>query len=362
LIIQQDQGLTSSSDGAHIEGWVTLSTPRAEGGPLKANEQWQARQAQSEITHQFKVRYSKALADLTGSVRAIFRGRLLHVAGVRDADERRVELIFDCIEAPDASNVTSCALTSTATTTTYSTPGSYTFDSNSKTLAAVRAWGAGGGGGTVGGGGGGGHASGVPTNAPTSIAITIRGGGVHRTASPGATAATWDSGASYVRATAGACGQSQGVGTGGTGQTAGNVGTVVTKTGGDGDADDGGGGSSAGTGANGNSATSSTGAAAVTGGGAGGNATVDGSAPGGGGGYDADGGADKVEIDWMALVVVTSPYPHGLSTGATIRLKGTSLYDGDWTITVISSTTFSLDGSTYTTATGPGGRWTLLTP
>ncbi len=102
LTIQQDRP-TRGSDGGAIENWVTLATVWAEGGPLTGNLAWKAKQAQSEITHQFKIRYGAVLSDLSGSVRLILKGRVLSLQDARNVDEKNKEWELDAIEAPDSS-------------------------------------------------------------------------------------------------------------------------------------------------------------------------------------------------------------------------------------------------------------------
>lgn len=55
-------------------------------------------------------------------------------------------------------------------------------------------------------------------------------------------------------------------------------------------------------------------------------------------------------------VVVRTGAEHGLSTGESVILTGTTLYDGTYAITVIDSTHYSLDDSICTRST-VGGSW-----
>lgn len=110
VTIQQDQGTTRDDNGEHIPDWVTLATVWASVEPLTSREIWAARQTQSDATHKVTVRYSNVLADLSGSVRLIFRGRLFHMTGNVNPDERRVSLVLECTEAQDASNIDSLTL------------------------------------------------------------------------------------------------------------------------------------------------------------------------------------------------------------------------------------------------------------
>lgn len=61
----------------------------------------------------------------------------------------------------------------------------------------------------------------------------------------------------------------------------------------------------------------------------------------------------------LTAAVVTTAAEHGLSTGARVSLAGTSHFNGTWTITVIDSTSFSLDGSTDA-GDSSGGNWFQL--
>jgi len=53
------------------------------------------------------------------------------------------------------------------------------------------------------------------------------------------------------------------------------------------------------------------------------------------------------ENDGDGVALVTSP-THGLTTGQQVTLKGTAAYDGTYTVTVASPTTFTLGAGTYT--------------
>lgn len=66
--------------------------------------------------------------------------------------------------------------------------------------------------------------------------------------------------------------------------------------------------------------------------------------------------------DVSVAVLVTTKYPHGLSTGATVRISGTGLYDGDYVVTVTGATTFRLNESTYASSLSNAGKWVLVTP
>lgn len=103
VTIQQDQGTSRDDNGEHIEDYQDLATVWAEVKPLSGRELWAARQTQSEVTHRVTVRYSSALADLTGSIRVIHRDRAFHMDSVLNTDERRRELVMMCIESPDFS-------------------------------------------------------------------------------------------------------------------------------------------------------------------------------------------------------------------------------------------------------------------
>lgn len=58
-------------------------------------------------------------------------------------------------------------------------------------------------------------------------------------------------------------------------------------------------------------------------------------------------------------VTIRSENDHGLSTGAFVEIAGTTEYDGQWFITVLSVSDFDLDGATYTTDVG-SGTWQQL--
>ncbi len=105
LTIQQDQPTTREADGSSIPNWTTIATVWAEGGPLAGRELWQAQQAESEVTHRFKVRWSSAINDLSGSVRIFLRDRLFHLVDYLNLEEWNKELQLDCKEAPDQRRV-----------------------------------------------------------------------------------------------------------------------------------------------------------------------------------------------------------------------------------------------------------------
>ncbi len=102
LTIQQNRP-TRGSDGGPVDSWVTLATVWAEAVTLKGVERWMARQVQEATLTIWRVRYSSLLADLTGSVRVIFKGRVFHLKDVTDVDERRKTIEMTCEEATDQS-------------------------------------------------------------------------------------------------------------------------------------------------------------------------------------------------------------------------------------------------------------------
>jgi type IV pilus assembly protein PilY1 len=58
------------------------------------------------------------------------------------------------------------------------------------------------------------------------------------------------------------------------------------------------------------------------------------------------------------LIQITTATPHGFSTGNTVKVRsvgGTTEANGDWTVTGITDTSFSLDGSTYAHPYTSGG-------
>ena len=220
------------------------------------------------------------------------------------------EVLVDCPSEYDPSE---------SHTETYTTAGTYTFDSAGKVVTLIQVWGAGGGGATAGGetgdafggGGGGGFRSGTPTNTPTSLTVVVRAGGAAQTSTSGVySSVSWDSGSSYLRANTGQCGVPVQSGTGGGGSYAGNVTLVGAYTGGTGGsttvpaeagADGGGGAGSAGNGGNGGSGAGA-GGTPDGGDGAVSSSGSPGEQPGGGGPGDyaspGAGGAGKVVVTW----------------------------------------------------------------
>jgi SPP1 family predicted phage head-tail adaptor len=107
VTVQQNQPSAQASDGTPLDNWVNLGPPVwADITVLTGQELWFARQAQSEVTHKIAVRYSSALADLTGSIRVLYQSRTFHVQWVENVDERNRTLVLHCTEAPDRNAAT----------------------------------------------------------------------------------------------------------------------------------------------------------------------------------------------------------------------------------------------------------------
>lgn len=103
LCILKDDGTDRDTSGEHTPAWETVATVWAEGGPLRGDEVFAARQAQVEVTHRFKCRWGSSIDDLRGDVRVVLLpgGKVLHLLTATNADERGREIQLDCKEAPD---------------------------------------------------------------------------------------------------------------------------------------------------------------------------------------------------------------------------------------------------------------------
>lgn len=220
----------------------------------------------------------------------------------------KVSAVRVSVEGPKSAEAN--GLVVVATTQVYTTPGTFTFNAAGKTITAIRVWGGGGGGAsTGGGGGGGGFASGVPTNSPASLTVTLQGGGavdLHTTGNT--TQVTWDAGASIIASGWGQCGNPVQAGEGGNGLTAGNVTSTAMHPGGNGIYGGGGGAGSGGPGGSADGVTGGVGGFPDGGAGASENSDDNGGSPGGGGsggmvgqivGFASPGGNDRVEIEYF---------------------------------------------------------------
>lgn len=77
--------------------------------------------------------------------------------------------------------------------------------------------------------------------------------------------------------------------------------------------------------------------------------------------YDLSGSVSNAADNGSGLIRITTSVAHGLSTNDYVYLTnvgGTVEANGEWKITVLSTTTFDLQGSTFTHAWTSGGSWT----
>ena len=278
-----------------------------------------------------------------------------------------------------------CSPSVLATTTNWTSSGTYTWvaPGSGNYAVQVECWGGGGAGGGAakvsgspyiagGGGGGGAYASSMVTvTGGTSYSIVVGGGGVGTTNLAGTAATGGSGGNSYfyagITTNVLAVGGSGGVGTngsatftgvGGAGGAAGSCVGTITFSGGSGatgvpgsgsGGNGGGGGGSGGSAAIGNASSSVTGATAVTGGGPGGNGSATGiqgsgaspaSGPGGGGGGSTSHAA-------------ASKFPGGNGYSGEVQVTITTTSPSVTTLaaTILTTTSATINGS----VTGNGG-------
>jgi len=74
---------------------TTRATVWGEVKPLSGKELWRAQQIQPEVTHQVTVRYT---SDLVPERHLVHDGRSLHILGISDRDERKIEQTLLCKE------------------------------------------------------------------------------------------------------------------------------------------------------------------------------------------------------------------------------------------------------------------------
>jgi len=100
--ILQLQSIATSKDsvGQSIETWSDIAVVWASVNALSAREQWWAQQTQATTTHLITCRYD---ARITPGTRFKLGERVLNIDGVRDTDERHVEMIVNCTESKDES-------------------------------------------------------------------------------------------------------------------------------------------------------------------------------------------------------------------------------------------------------------------
>lgn len=80
-------------DGA----WVEVATVWAAVDPLTARELLAGGQVEHACTHRVRMRW---LSGVTSAMRVVHAGRTLAVRGVRDIEERQVEIELLCEEGP----------------------------------------------------------------------------------------------------------------------------------------------------------------------------------------------------------------------------------------------------------------------
>jgi SPP1 family predicted phage head-tail adaptor len=91
---------TTNTDGQKVEVAAKLYSPWAEVLPLSGREQFQAQQAQAQLTHRVRMwsdSYSRQITPRHWLIRADGTTRL-NITRVSDQTGRRKELDLDCVE------------------------------------------------------------------------------------------------------------------------------------------------------------------------------------------------------------------------------------------------------------------------
>jgi SPP1 family predicted phage head-tail adaptor len=96
-LIYQESTSVLDTVGQPIETWSDAFTVFAKVSPLNARETWWARQTHAETTHMVECRYHTRIKPY-GRFKIAGTDRILNIEGVRDVDERRIELSISCIE------------------------------------------------------------------------------------------------------------------------------------------------------------------------------------------------------------------------------------------------------------------------
>ena len=93
----QQRALTGDGQGGNAVVWTDVTTCWASVEPFKAWEQYIHQQVQHTVTHQVVVRYQ---SGITPDMRILFGSRVFRIVGESRPNERRIMLVFDCLEIP----------------------------------------------------------------------------------------------------------------------------------------------------------------------------------------------------------------------------------------------------------------------
>ena len=97
-VILQSPGGIRDSLGERTTTWLNVATVKAGVSPLAVRELLAAGQLMGETTHKVRVRYHSAIAAIDTSWRVLFGSRVLVVTGVRNIEERKIEIELLCSE------------------------------------------------------------------------------------------------------------------------------------------------------------------------------------------------------------------------------------------------------------------------
>lgn len=86
---------TFDSEGQEVITWTTVGTVWAEILPLTGREYFQAKAANSELTHEIHIRYRRNLKTIW---RVLYGTRALEILSVADVEEKHEELELLCKE------------------------------------------------------------------------------------------------------------------------------------------------------------------------------------------------------------------------------------------------------------------------
>jgi SPP1 family predicted phage head-tail adaptor len=94
-MILQAPTIARADDGAETITWTSLATIWAGIRSLRGREYWQARQVNSDVSHEVTIRYR---ARISPRFRLIFEGRTFEILTIINSDEGRESLILMCKE------------------------------------------------------------------------------------------------------------------------------------------------------------------------------------------------------------------------------------------------------------------------
>lgn len=94
----QERTQAQDAAGQPTDTWANvsgLSSVNAAVEPAKAVEKQVAEQLGHNVTHVVRIRY---MAGITSDMRIVHNGRYLDIVGIRNPDERNIELVIECEE------------------------------------------------------------------------------------------------------------------------------------------------------------------------------------------------------------------------------------------------------------------------